>query len=235
MVAQTAENKVKNARIVSKSTFKNSGLSTLVAALIGTIPFVANAIEEPTFSVVQSHETWEVRQYAPSIEARVTVEAPWDDAVSAGFRVLAGYIFGGNQPSVSIDMTAPVAAQRDSSGQDIAMTAPVAAQQADGNAEQWTVAFTMPSKWTLDTLPTPNDPSINLVQVAPRQVAALSFGMWATESRVAEKTAELKAALNAAGLKTSGQPVVAQYSPPWTPPPFRTNEIQWLLQEGNNQ
>lgn len=189
-------------------------IATAVAAVFGAVsvaaPGVAQAIEQPAYTVTAEHGGWQLRSYSPTIEARVTVTGPWDTAVSDGFRVLAGYIFGGNQPRASIAMTAPVAAQR---GPDAA------------GDEQWTVAFTMPAQWSLDSLPVPNDPRIELVQVPPRQVAALSFGLWATESRVAEKTSELLDGLGAVGLTPLAEPTVAQYNPPWTPPPFRNNEV----------
>lgn len=208
----------------------------LVAAVLGALPFAASAIEEPAYALVRSFDGWEVRRYAPAIEAQVTVTAPWGDAVNAGFRVLADYIFGGNQPNTSIAMTAPVAAQRTAEGESIAMTAPVAAQRAPGEGanERYTVAFTMPAQWTLDTLPKPNDPRIELVQRQPRVVAVLSFGLWATTERVTEKIAALRSRMVAEGLTPIGEPIVAQYSPPWSPPPFRNNEIQWLIEPGTD-
>lgn len=203
----------------------------LGAVVMGALPFAATAIEEPGYELLRTYKDWEVRRYAPSIEARVTVAAPWGDAVNAGFRVLADYIFGGNQPKTSIQMTSPVAAQRAAEGESIAMTAPVAAQRApdEGARERYTVTFTMPAQWTLDTLPKPNDPRIELVQQQPREVAVLSFGLWATSGRVTEKITMLRSRMVAEGLTPIGEPIVAQYNPPWTPPPFRNNEIQWLI------
>lgn len=200
-------------------------IAAAAAGLIGAVPGVAHAIEQPAYTVVAEHPGWELRRYSPFVEARVTVAGPWDAAVSNGFRVLAGYIFGGNQPNASIEMTAPVTAQR--AGEKIAMTAPVAAQRAaapDG-AEAWTVAFSMPSGWSLATLPTPDDPRVSLVEVAGHDAAVIGFRMWATAERIAAKTDELLASLTVAGLEPVGEPVVAQYNPPWTPPPFRTNEV----------
>jgi SOUL heme-binding protein len=200
-------------------------IAAAAAGLIGAVPGVANAIEQPAYTVVAEHPGWELRRYSPFLEARVTVNGPWDAAVSNGFRVLAGYIFGGNQPNAAIAMTAPVTAQRE--GQKIAMTAPVAAQRTGTNdgSEAWTVAFSMPSQWTLDTLPAPDDSRISLMEVAGHDAAVIGFGMWATTGLVAAKTDELLASLRAAGLEPVGEPVVAQYNPPWTPPPFRKNEV----------
>lgn len=201
-------------------------VAVAAASVLGVVPGVAHAIEQPAFTVVAAYPDWELRRYEPFIEARVTVTGPWDDAVSQGFRVLAGYIFGGNQPRESIAMTAPVTAQR--SGQEIAMTAPVAASRATAGTgvEQWTIAFSMPSAWTMDTLPVPNDGRISLVEVPVQDVAVTRFGGWMTERRAAERTASLLATLSEAGFEPAGEPVVAQYNPPWTPPPLRVNEIQ---------
>ena len=87
----------------------------------------------------------ELRQYAPHILAEVTVDGDRRSALNTGFRVLAGYIFGGNSVQASVAMTVPVA-QR----QPIDMTAPVAQAGQDG---LWTVSFMMPRDWTLDTRP----------------------------------------------------------------------------------
>ena len=55
----------------------------------------------------------EIRRYGPRIAAETTVAADEEAARSAGFRRLAGYIFGGNHQVRRIAMTAPVAEQVD--------------------------------------------------------------------------------------------------------------------------
>lgn len=197
--------------------------SAAVAAVVGVVASVARAgsVEEPLYTVESTHDGWEIRVYPPTIQAQVTVVGPYDDAVRQGFRVLADYIFGGNVPKEPIAMTAPVSARR-VEGERIAMNAPVAATSA--GEETWTVAFTMPSSWTLATLPAPLDPRVKLVAIDGSRVAAKPFGGWATTGRVAEEQAALLAALREAGLD-AGTPTVAQYNPPWTLPPLRRNEI----------
>lgn len=198
----------------------------VVAMLAGAVGVAAslvyqNRVEEPVYRVESTHAGWEIRRYAPTIEARVTVSGAYDTAVRDGFRLLAAYIFGGNAPQTSIAMTAPVSA-RPAEGERIAMTAPVATTPAGDGA--WVVSFTMPSSWSLDTLPAPSDPRVTLVAVDGARVAVRRFGGWATASRVARERAALSSALVAAGFG-EGVPTVAQYNPPWTPPPLRRNEI----------
>ena len=74
-------------------------------------------------------------------------------------RRLAGYIFGGNSRRAAIAMTAPVA----QSSQKIAMTAPVA--QSPGKGGGSVIRFYLPAKWSLQTLPVPNDDEVRLVEV----------------------------------------------------------------------
>lgn len=195
-------------------------LPALAAALAA--PITAMAIEKPVHRVVQRHEDFEVRDYAPTVVAETEVVGTREEAGNEGFRRLAGYIFGKNRGERRIEMTAPVA---QSEGTRIAMTAPVA--QAAGAPGTFVLRFTMPSRWTLATLPEPLDERVVLRALPGRRVAAWRYsGGWSVE-RYEEELARFRAALAREGLSTTGEPTWARYDPPWVPWFMRTNEI-WL-------
>ena len=147
----------------------------LGATLFGTD---AMAVEEPAFRSVLHEGAFEVRDYPALMVAEVTVSGDQKEAASKGFRLLAGYIFGGNKRRQSIAMTAPVAQAPTS--EKIAMTAPVTQIQSAG---EWVVRFTMPSAYSMDTLPEPNDPKVHLRALPPARFAVLQFSGLARKTR----------------------------------------------------
>jgi hypothetical protein len=189
----------------------------LGAALFGSR---AVAVEEPSFKLKLREGAFEVRDYPARIVAEVTVEGDQKSAASAGFRVLAGYIFGGNRRRQSLPMTAPVA-QRQTS-QTIAMTAPVAQTQVGGS---WVVQFTMPGDYTLETLPEPNDQRIRLRRTEAARVAVIRFSGLANPSDVAVQTTALHGFIRQRHWRAIGPDTLAQYDPPWTPWFMRRNEV----------
>lgn len=193
-----------------------------VAALT---PRPALATETPTYDVVRRWPEAELRRYGPTIVAETRVEGAREGAGSEGFRRLAGYIFGGNRARESIAMTAPVAL----SSERIAMTAPVAQAEADG---AWVVQFTMPSRWTLDTLPVPDDRRVTLREVPGGLVLARRYaGTW-SEARYAAEAEALDAVRVHEGMRAVGAPVWARYDPPWKPWFLRRNEVLLPVAEG---
>lgn len=203
------------------------------------------AIEEPAYSITEKDGDIELRQYAPMIVAEVLVEGPSDKASSKGFRLIAGYIFGDNTTRLSIDeassetpaknqsekisMTAPVTQTRDKSevSEKISMTAPVTIQSnsAQSESENWRVHFVMPSQYTMQSLPKPNNDRVKLRQVPEQSYASIRFSGLAGEAKVAKKTQELIAWLNKKGFQAQGEPELARYNPPWTLPFMRRNEV----------
>ena len=163
------------------------------------------AVEEPAYKSVLQEGAFEVRDYEAVVVAEVTVSGEQKEAASKAFRLLAGYIFGGNK-------------QR----QSIAMTAPVTQKPNEG---QWGVNFTMPSAYNMDTLPQPNDPRVMLRAVPPSRYAVLRFSGLARQDDVANKTAELQRLLASHQLRAIGPASLAQYNPPWTPWFMRRNEV----------
>jgi effector-binding domain-containing protein len=181
-------------------------------------------IETPPYQVIQSAEKIEVREYAPMIVAEVEVAGKRSKAINAGFRILADYIFGNNAPGQNIAMTAPVIQQK---GEKIAMTAPVSQTQA---GDLWKVRFTMPSSYTRETLPKPNNPAIKIIATPGHRTVGIRFSGFWTDRNLRKNLEKLDAFIQAQGLKTSGDPAYAFYNPPWTLPFFRHNEILYDLQ-----
>ncbi|MCB1265203.1 MAG: heme-binding protein [Mycobacterium sp.] len=186
----------------------------------GTVVGIRNGTEEPPFTVERRLGDVEIRRYGSRIAAETTVDADEEGARNEGFRRLARYIFGGNTGKAKIAMTAPVAQQQ---GEKIAMTAPVAAQR--DAADHWVIRFFMPADRTLDSLPTPDDDRVKLVDVAPERVAVLGFSGIPSPTSVAARTTELLTTLRANSLDPAGDPVAWFYDPPWTIPFRRRNEV----------
>ena len=191
--------------------------AVLGVTLVGTN---AMAVEEPPFKAVLREGAFQVRDYPALVVAEVTVEGEQKEAASKGFRLLAGYIFGGNKRRQSIAMTAPVAQAPTS--EKIAMTAPVTQTQSAG---EWVVRFTMPSAYSMETLPEPNDPKVHLRLALPARFAVLQFSGLARKDDVAAKTAELEKLAGTHHLRAIGPASLSQYDPPWTPWFMRRNEV----------
>ncbi|MBM3382213.1 MAG: bifunctional methionine sulfoxide reductase B/A protein [Betaproteobacteria bacterium] len=179
------------------------------------------AIEEPKFTDKVEYKDFEIRSYAPILAAQTEVSESFDDAGNKAFRVLADFIFGNNTSQTKINMTAPVV-QKPAASEKIAMTAPVT--QSKGS-KGYVIQFTMPATYTRDTLPKPNDPRVQIVEIPARRMAVYSYsGSW-SESRYSEKLATFRAALAREKIVTTGEPTFARFNSPWQLPFFRRNEI----------
>jgi hypothetical protein len=186
------------------------------------------ATEQPQYQVTLQQGRFEVRDYPALIAAEVKVTGDRGEAISTGFRLLANYIFGGNELGQSIAMTAPVV-QTPSISDAVTLSTPVT-QSQDINA--WLIRFMMPRSYSLDTLPKPNDQRVHLVTLPPTRVAVVRFSGLAKEPSIEQNTAELITYLNDQGLRAIGPPLLARYNPPWTVWFLRRNEIMIPVQVG---
>jgi hypothetical protein len=204
-----------------------AGVAVATTSCVTAGETVADDLEKPRYTLLGSDGAFSLRRYEPYVVAQTIVdEADMDQASRAGFRRLAGYIFGGNQGRRSIAMTAPVTSQATASarGERIAMTAPVGATR---EAAGWRVTFMMPGQYTLATLPVPDDQRVTFAQVPGADRAVVTFSWLTSDDRVQAQTAGLRSWLKARGLVERGAPVVARYNDPFTLPWNRTNEI-WI-------
>jgi len=189
--------------------------------LMSLLTGVVMATEEPSYTSIFKEAPFEIREYPSLIAAEVTVSGERSEAVSAGFRLLAGYIFGGNRRKQSIAMTAPVI-QNEAPYENIAMTAPVM-QSPDPSG--WIIRFIMPASYTLETLPTPNDTKVRLVSLPPKRLAVVRFSGLVDDNDVEQQTNVLRAFIGQQKLTAVGTPSLARYDPPWTLWFLRRNEV----------
>jgi effector-binding domain-containing protein len=187
------------------------------------------AIEEAPFAVIKSDDIFELREYAPQVLAEIIVDGDLEGAGNKAFKALFGYISGDNKSRGKIAMTAPVSQEQ--KGEKISMTAPVSQERVQG---RWAVSFMMPASYTIETLPTPDNPNIELRQVPARRVAAVRYsGLWSEGKYLAHK-AKLEEWIKDNRFTVTGEPVWARYNSPFTLWFMRRNEVLIPVDAGPN-
>jgi effector-binding domain-containing protein len=165
------------------------------------------AIEEPNFKILKEASDYEIRQYDQILVAQTTVNDDFEESGNRAFRVLADYIFGNNKTKTKVAMTAPVNMYKESNG--------------------YVVQFTMPKVFNTETLPGPNNQSVEIHQLPARKVAVYTYsGSWSQE-RYNQKLKAFSEALSRDGVKTIGGPSFARFNPPFQIWFLRRNEI-WI-------
>lgn len=156
----------------------------------------SESTEHQKYTVVKAFEDFEIRHYPAAVIATMQSSAKtYQELAGPGFRTLAGYIFGGN-----------------SSGQKIAMTTPV---QMDFSDSASSMSFVMPSAYTQNELPKPNDPTIKISQTKAEYLAAIRFGGYANDKTIKEYTEKLQKLLMENRLVTCGTFRLLGYNPPY--------------------
>ena len=184
------------------ASLQTRALQLLVSFSMLLTGSIAMALEEPKFEVIAEFDDVEIRRYEPYIVAEVDVPNG-----NSGFRALAGYIFGDNEQGEKMEMTAPVES-RDSAIPD-----------------QYTYSFVMERKYSLDTLPRPENDEIRLLERPERIVAVRRFsGRW-TDKNFRRQLDELLQTLEKEGIEPLGVPEQARYNSPFTPFFMRRNEV----------
>ena len=191
-------------------------LILVVGVLAG--PVMSN-VEKPDYKVIQSEQNIEIRQYEPMIIAEVEVDGKREDAIRDGFRLLADYIFGNNTVEQNISMTAPV---QQKENQKIAMTSPVQQQLA---GKSWQISFVMPSKYTMDSLPMPNNNRVRLKKILTKKFVVIEFSGTNSNENVIGHENQLMNFIEANQINIIGSPKYAFYNAPWTLPFLRRNEV----------
>jgi hypothetical protein len=174
-------------------------------------------LQGPLYTVVESCEPYEIREYPGYMVASTTMEEEAEDLamVSSGtaFNTLATYLFGANDQAKPMSMTTPVTTT--SSGD-------MRFYLLDGTGTT-----------TLDNnLPLPlENAGVQLKEIPPARLAVRKFTGFVTDGEVARQKDTLLSFLGMDGVELDvahGAMVphlIFQYNPPYTLPMVRRNEI----------
>jgi hypothetical protein len=127
-------------------------------------------LEQPKYTVVKKENNLEIRRYAKILTSSVKVEGDQYYALRKGFQPLVRYIGAKERNSEKISMTAPVI------------------QSVNDENGNWTISFAMPSKYSLDNLPQPENDSIYFQEIEPSLAAVIRFNGKADEKLLTLKT-----------------------------------------------
>ena len=189
-----------------------------------------SALEEPKYSVLKEYETFEIRSYDSYLVAEVDVEGAYNETGNEAFRILAGYIFGDNQSSMKMNMTAPVESEAIQPSERMNMTAPVFSNK---NINGYTYRFVMESKYTQETLPVPNNSKIRITEIKNRVMAVIGFsGRW-SQKNFEKHEQILVNDLENEGIGVASEAIYARYNAPFTPWFLRRNEIMFEIEYKN--
>jgi len=151
--------------------------------------------EQHKYSVLKTFDGFEVRKYESALFSSVKLNADTYDKVSGtGFRMLAGYIFGGNETNEKIAMTSPVTMEIDDSSK---------------------MSFMVPAGIDLENLPAPNNKQIYFERKEEKIMAAISFGGWADDQKIEKYKLMLIAELEKNNLAHTGKFAYLGYNPPF--------------------
>jgi hypothetical protein len=173
------------------------GIITL-GVLIAQIYLAADMAktEQQSYTVIWKKENLEARYYPKALMATVQdSDGKYKSSSNKNFRVLAGYIFGGNAKKESIAMTAPVHMEFGDNGSKM--------------------SFVMPAQYNLNDLPKPQDSTIELHYSEEGYFAAIKFGGFANENIILKKQEELKQELSDLKIQMIGNFFYLGYNAPW--------------------
>jgi hypothetical protein len=152
-------------------------------------------IETYPYVVKKKYTQFEIRSYETTLFASVRLSPQgYKNSASKGFSILAGYIFGNNERNEKIAMTAPVSMSLEDS---------------------MTMMFMVPKKFNKDMLPKPNQLGIAFQEEPAKTVAAIRFSGWANDAKIEKYKQNLKAALDAEGIKYSNRFYFFGYNAPY--------------------
>ncbi len=170
-----------------------------------------NAYESAEYTVLESMGEIELREY-PDLMMASTQMGSGTRGGDGSFGRLFQYISGGNEGKQKVAMTTPVFMEPESG-------------ESDGQ-----MGFVIPKGVAKSSIPEPANSRVHVTKRLGGKFAVIRFAGRADLETRNEQQEILKSWIEAEGHIIIGEAEVASYDPPWTPGPFRRNEILIRIQ-----
>ncbi len=148
---------------------------------------------DDTYVVLNTIDKVEIREYRPlffaSYHGNNTANPP-----NSSFRVLAEYIFGGNEEKETIAMTSPVVIKL---------------------FENRKMLFRMPGKYNEQNIPQPNNADVKFISTKSIQKAVIKYGGHTNEMKEEKQIKILKNILDKYNIQHNNQFELFVYDPPY--------------------
>ena len=191
---------------IRMSIFVSLSLVFICFCFLGWI-LLPKFLESLNYEVKRAEGPFQLRLYETFIETKIQTDGQQNEALRKGFIPLARFIGAKNGSAEKISMTVPVI------------------QRKIKNSGNWFVSFSMPSKYTMNTLPTPQKDELLQVQVPKTLMAVIKFNGKANERLLAQKEYKLRNWINKISYEPIGAVHYYFYNDPLTPGIFRRNEV----------
>lgn len=165
-------------------------LLTAIVSLYALYAF--NVSYNTNYTVIKTVDSVEIRKYEKSYYASYYTR---DNSDNSKFRVLANYIFGGNDRQEQIGMTSPVNMRMSSKKNEM--------------------LFLMPDRYEMENLPTPDNNDIELISIDERIVATIRFSGYANDTKVQRKKNELISTLDKHSIEYKDEFELLVYDSPY--------------------
>lgn len=165
-----------------------------------------SAYESAEYTVLESDSPFEIRQY-PDLQMATTnmqFESQGDDG---SFMRLFRYISGANEEEQKVAMTTPVF------------------MEPEADDAQGQMGFVIPKNVAEQRVPEPASEQVQIRKRAGGRFAVIRFAQRMNRETVAKAEVQLRTWMSKKGLIGESDAELAGYDPPWTPGPFRRNEV----------
>ena len=180
------------------------GFIYLIIYIVVFPNFSTMAYEEADYNVVYKTEIYEIRNYKDRLVVEVVSKN--DDN---SFRKLFRYISGQNNKSEEIKMTVPVTQGEKDEG--------------------YYMQFYLPSKFTKDNAPLPNNPDIKISTIKEGHFAVIQYSGRASDNNFLKHRDILNQKLLEDNININGSAIRATYNGPFTLPMMRRNEVMFKV------